>query len=157
MKLYQRSGFFKASNVIFRPQTCEAFSYGWWRFVAKIEGKVVFNNYRYSNTTARHQWKVRRLLDQLGITIDIEAPFSEGIPNDQLENIIFDAEMNLCDQFLAQEAGKISKSEKAKAKRYLAKLARLGEKNAETQEDKQNGVDTMGPRDVHPAARNVYT
>ena len=79
MKYYKRLKIYKASNVEFNPQTCQAYSYGWWRFVDKINGKIVFNDYRYSPSTSRHQWKIRSLLSSLGIKIDfyIEAP--EGL------------------------------------------------------------------------------
>ena len=68
-----KNGTFKASNVTFNPITMEAHSYAWWQFVRVIEGKIVFNNYKYSNTTARHQWKVRRIMNDLGIVVDFEA------------------------------------------------------------------------------------
>lgn len=54
----------------------QAYSYSWWKFVDKRGPLVVFNDFGYSNTTRRHQYKVRRLLNQLGIQIHatIEAP-----------------------------------------------------------------------------------
>lgn len=73
MKYYIRQDQYKASNVTFRRSpTIQAFSYGWWEFVAIKGGKVVFNTYPYSNTTRRHQLKVKRLMKELGITIDLE-------------------------------------------------------------------------------------
>lgn len=71
MKQMKRTGIFKASNVSFDPSTVRAYSYGWWNFVRKINGAVVFNNYRYSNSTSKHQSKVWRLMDSLGIKIDL--------------------------------------------------------------------------------------
>jgi len=70
-KYMKRSNIYKASNVSFNPSTMEAYSYDWWKFVTVIEGKTVFNNYKYSVTTARHQWNVRRLMETLGISIDL--------------------------------------------------------------------------------------
>lgn len=79
MKYFERAGIYKASNVSFDPKTCEARSYAWWIFVRKIGNKVVFNNYRYSVTTAKHQSKVRWLLAELGINIDVEIEAPQGL------------------------------------------------------------------------------
>ncbi len=84
MKWFKKSGEFKGSynphrkfyNVTFNPDTTKAYSYNWWIFVKKINGLLVFNDYSYSNTTNRHQSKVKTLLHNLGYHIDlyIEAP-----------------------------------------------------------------------------------
>lgn len=60
---------FKGCNgkCVFNPKTIEAFSYSHWRFVFKYKGVVLFNSYRYSNTTTRHQYAVMSLLNTLGI------------------------------------------------------------------------------------------
>lgn len=71
MKYYPRLNVYKASNVIFYPENITAYSYAWWRFVTVIKGKVIFNNYRYSVSTAGHQRKVKQLLDKLGIKVDL--------------------------------------------------------------------------------------
>lgn len=78
MKL-TKQGIYKASNVTFNPNTLEAYSYDWWQFVKVIRGKVIFNSYRYSNTTARHQSKVRQVMVQLGIKIDLEVQVRGGL------------------------------------------------------------------------------
>ena len=76
MKYYSRADLYKAANVTFNPKTVVAYSYAWWRFVEVIDNLVVFNSYQYSNATIKHQYKVRRLLQQLDIPINliIEAP-----------------------------------------------------------------------------------
>ena len=63
MKLVKRKNIYMASNynLTFNPVTLEAHSYKWWKFVAKVEGKVIFNNYWYSVSTSKHQNKVREL------------------------------------------------------------------------------------------------
>jgi hypothetical protein len=71
MKYLKRAGIYKASNVTFDPKSVSAYSYGWWRFVDVVNGKVVFNNYSYSNSTCKHQHKVRSLMNELGIKIDL--------------------------------------------------------------------------------------
>lgn len=81
MMYFKRAGIYKASNVSFCPETCRAYSYSWWRFVDKIGGKVVFNNYNYSPSTNKHQQKMRRLLDFLGIKVDLNIKSPGGLQN----------------------------------------------------------------------------
>ncbi len=81
MKYMKQAGIYKASNVIFNPQLMQAVSYDWWIFVKKIGPLTVFNSYGYSNTTRKHQAKVKTLLRELEIDIhaDIESP--QGLQN----------------------------------------------------------------------------
>lgn len=81
MKLFTRLNVYKSSNVIFNPETEIATSYDWWVFVARINGKLVFNNYNYSNSTCKHQSKVRSLLSKLGIEIDLFIESPRGLQN----------------------------------------------------------------------------
>ena len=80
MKFYSRLNKYKARNVELDLNKFEARSYDWWVFVKRINGKVVFNNYAYSNTTRRHQGKVRSLIElNLGLNIDIEIEAPKGL------------------------------------------------------------------------------
>ena len=79
MKYFKRANLWKASNVTFSPEKIEATSYDWWVFVKVIEGKTVFNSYRYSNTTSRHQFKVRNLMREQGIEIDVTVSFRPNL------------------------------------------------------------------------------
>lgn len=54
----------------FNSETMQAYSYGWWRFVEKVGNYVVFNNYRYSHSTSKHQSDTIVLMDRLDIKID---------------------------------------------------------------------------------------
>lgn len=81
MKYMKRSNTYKASNVVFNNETLEAMSYDWWVFTKVIGTKLIFNDYRYSNTTCRHQWKVRRLLRDLGLSISYEIEAPKGLQN----------------------------------------------------------------------------
>ena len=82
MKHMKRSNIYQCSNYncTFSPTKIEAFSYRWWKFVGVVEGKVIFNDYRYSNSTSKHQSKVRRLMADLGIKIDISMSVPQGLP-----------------------------------------------------------------------------
>lgn len=86
MKYYKRLKLYKASNVTFDPATCRAYSYDWWRFVDRVDGKVVFNNHRYSNSTAKHQSKVHGLLRELGIKIDLYVDCPTGLQREFAAN-----------------------------------------------------------------------
>lgn len=118
MKYFKRLNLYKGNNVTFHPETCEAFSYRWWRFVAIVEGKLVFNDYRYSVTTAKHQRKVRGLLNDLGIRPDITMPLPRGIRHDQtLAQLITEAEEELCGKYLEAELKRETRNERARARR----------------------------------------
>jgi len=79
MKYYKRLKIYKANNVTFDPVSMIADSYDWWHFVERINGKVVFNSYSYSPTTGRHQSKVWRLLQELGIEVDLVVHTKAGL------------------------------------------------------------------------------
>lgn len=79
MKYYARLKIYKSNNVTFDPETLSAYSYDWWQFVRVINGKVVFNGYFYSPTTAKHQSKVRNLLASLNINIDVVVKTRAGL------------------------------------------------------------------------------
>lgn len=79
MKYFVKSKMYKAANVSYDTQTGTAWSYGWWAFVKVIKGRVVFNAYRYSVSTAKHQSKVRGLLRELGVKIDRTVQVAEGL------------------------------------------------------------------------------
>lgn len=137
----KRAQVYKGNNVIFYPETLEAFSYGWWKFVGTVEGKVIFNNYRYSMSTSRHQSKVRALLKELNIKIDIEMPLPEGLPgthrqslmgdieitasNNTLADLIVASEEHLCNKFLNDQLRKQNQYQRAKAKRLQLKQEAL--------------------------------
>jgi hypothetical protein len=81
MKYYSRLKLWKAPNLTFNPETREAYSYGWYQLLAVINGNLVLNIYNYSNTTVKHVHKLRRLLNTLGIQIDVELEASQGLQN----------------------------------------------------------------------------
>lgn len=76
MKFLKTKNQYKASNVLLDLNNEIATSYDWWIFLKRINGKLVFNNYRYSPSTEGHQRKILKQLDQLGIKVDmfIESP-----------------------------------------------------------------------------------
>lgn len=79
LRYRKRTGDFVGSNVGFDPIKMHATSYRWWDMVRRINGLVVFNDYGYSMSTRRHQSKVRSLMRQLGIKIDLEIEARKGL------------------------------------------------------------------------------
>lgn len=144
MKYMKRSGVYKASNVTFDPKTVSAISYNWWKFVAVIDGKVIFNNYRYSVSTSRHQRKIRRLLNELRIKIDIEMPVPKGLQgsnerglygvldhiyrDENLSQLIQEAEEYLCNKFLNEKIKSQENYQKRKEKNRLENLKQIHDK-----------------------------
>jgi len=126
MKYFKRLETYKASNVTYDPKTEIANSYNWWQFVKRIEGKLVFNNYNYSISTCKHQSKVRSLLNDLGIKIDVILAAPKGLQfyND-LETLYIDAEEHLCITYLEQKIKAQSRYENQKHKKVKAKLENL--------------------------------
>jgi hypothetical protein len=59
-----------------------ATSYGYWDFVKVINGKTVFNNYKYSMTTSKHQNHVWWLMKDLGHEIDVTVSISSGLSDE---------------------------------------------------------------------------
>lgn len=76
MKRLKTKPIWKASNVWLDTSQMIAKSYDWWIFVKSFNGRIVFNNYNYSNSTIKHQAKVSKVLDFLNLKIShyIEAP-----------------------------------------------------------------------------------
>lgn len=69
---------------VFNPETFEGTSYGWWIYVMKVKGQVVFNDYNYSSTTNKHQGEMRHFLrTEMGIKkmifVDQRQSLSSGI------------------------------------------------------------------------------
>jgi hypothetical protein len=56
--------------VVWIDECCNvtATSYGHWTFVENMKGLYIFNDYNYSNTTSKHQWTMKGILQGLGIS-----------------------------------------------------------------------------------------
>lgn len=67
LKFFKRLNVYKNSTgtVEFDPANNQGRSYR-WTFLAPVDGVLVFNEYRWSNTTSGHQSAVMSTLDQLG-------------------------------------------------------------------------------------------
>lgn len=117
MKYFKRLGLYKASNVTFNPKTLSAHSYDWWEFVKQVDGKVLFNTYRYSPTTARHQWKVRKLMDSLGVSFEEVAMLESLCSFENLEQVYAAHTANLEKNARIKEANRIARNKRARERR----------------------------------------
>lgn len=77
----------EASNNYLDLNMLEAYSYNWWVYVKNINGLMVFNNYPYSNTTRKHQSKMRSLLARLGIRVDLYIKTKSSLSNFSIEDV----------------------------------------------------------------------
>lgn len=81
LKWRPRLKIWKSGSLQWNPETQEAWSYNWC-FAKRINGKMVFNEYRYSNTTTRHQWEMRGFLKdhkiKIDLTIDTQKSLTHG-------------------------------------------------------------------------------
>lgn len=78
---------YKAANVTFDASQIEAFSYGWWRLVKVMQGKIVFNEYRNSATTSKHQYKVKALMRELGLEVDLYVKTKASLDKQTLKEL----------------------------------------------------------------------
>lgn len=81
MRYYKTQHKYKASNLELDMNTMQAYSYGWWIFLSKIEGNLVFNDFPYSITTMGHQRKILKQLELLGIIPSIYVECPGGLQN----------------------------------------------------------------------------
>jgi hypothetical protein len=122
MKFYTKLKVYKAANVVFKPEKCQAYSYGWWRFVDKINGEVIFNSYPYSNTTRRHQSKVKAILRSLNIEFT-EMQVPAGLQSERaLESALdyYDAKMHDLEKLILNPNTRVAKNKERQV--YMIQL-----------------------------------
>lgn len=78
---------FVASNNFLDLDTMSAYSYGWWNYFRNIGGLWVFNRHRYSVSTGKHQLRMRGLLSDLGIHVDVYIDTRSSMANMDLSDI----------------------------------------------------------------------
>jgi hypothetical protein len=86
LKYLKKSNIYKNSTetCYFNPTTLIATSYSHWVFVKKINNKLVFNDFHYSQQTTAHQSCVKLIMDKLKIKIDVFINTRSDL--DELEN-----------------------------------------------------------------------
>lgn len=86
MKFMPRKNIWSGSSRknTFNPDTFQGHSYGWWMYVSKVKGVVVFNDYNYSVTTRKHQSEMKHFLKsvmgiQHMVIVDQSESLSSGL------------------------------------------------------------------------------
>lgn len=75
MKYLKTKHMMKAANVELCLITLKSYSYGWWLMSKRVGNKIVFNSYKYSKSTIRHQDRVISILAQMsGDIVRVECP-----------------------------------------------------------------------------------
>jgi len=86
----KRDNSIKSSNFEMNLNTLNAYSYNWWLFCTRFNGKVIFNNTTYSMSTCKHQNKAWRVLNyQSDLTlVNTRKSLSDlqGALNDEIKN-----------------------------------------------------------------------
>lgn len=123
LKYDKKSGTYKGSNVGFNPRTLEAYSYGWWNFTKVMNGCLVFNYYRYSVSTVRHQSKVQELLRNLDIKVDYYVSLEESLDNPSINKMSLDKLIDRSNKQIKarQEERRLAINASAKRRRDLNK------------------------------------
>lgn len=130
MKYFKRLGLYKASNVTFNPKTLSAHSYDWWQFVKQIDGKVIFNNYRYSQSTSKHQRKVAQVLQELGIVYETVKTVKSLANLETLEQVYAAHAENIEKQKVVAELTRLERNRRARERRAEKKAKEV--QNAST-------------------------
>lgn len=87
LKFHKKLGVYKNSTGSFEynPSTQEAFSYEWWQLLRNMDGVLVLNTFRYSNSTAKH---ISNLEDLLGYEGYISVPFAYNLQYASKEELL---------------------------------------------------------------------
>lgn len=111
-------------SFVFDLNEFKAVSYRWWPFVRKVKGKVVFNAYRYSVSTAKHQDQARRILKDLKVKIDMTVHIREPLPTSMREIRKLEKESRAHDLCEA-ETKRLRRNERARERRAAKKAITL--------------------------------
>ena len=115
MRFYKTLNKFKASNVELDINDLTATSYGWWLFVKRINGLVVFNSYNYSSSTGQHQRKIKGVLRQLGIDVDIDIRAPKGLQNLHSALTYYEGEISTLTDLINKKGTKKAKNAERQA------------------------------------------
>ena len=63
MKYYTRLKLYKSNNNVVDLENTTAHSYGHWQYLRKVNGRTIFNQTRYSQSTCKHQRECYDLLN----------------------------------------------------------------------------------------------
>ncbi len=124
---YPRLDRWKASNVSLDPTMMKAWSYDWWVMLDMIDDQLIFNEYRYSNSTSKHQSKVRSWLRTKDFDyVEISSP--RGLQDLESSVAYYQDEINALEKQIAKPGTRKAKNlerqkqiTELKAKQKIAK------------------------------------
>lgn len=135
MEWKPRLKIFQGSNRknTFNPETFEGRSFGWWCYVLKVKGKVIFNDYSYSVTTSAHQNEMKAFLrSQMKVKniifVNQRESLSNGIYLDHFYETLALAEIRSKSPNRRDDFYKTQKTIIAQTRKTIALLKKLGAK-----------------------------
>lgn len=130
------------NQLTFHSETLVAYSYDWWQFTVVIKGKLIFNDYSYSNMARKHQCEVRNILREMGREIYLEVEVPKGLQSEDFKLILdnfylkmFTIEAELKNQKIRNKEDRLASIEKIKED--IKKTKKLGFKNTQKIKDLQ--------------------
>jgi hypothetical protein len=145
LKYRKRDNVYRNSteNCIYYVDSEIAKSYGWWTFVKRIDAKLVFNSYHYSNSTANHQRAVKDLLKRLKLKIDLEVSTRSSLSDksslsESLKKVyeeMFIAQHKIDTQFMGKKVRENREYEVKRAKEKIKMYKSIGVKTNEPLEE----------------------
>lgn len=115
MKYYKRLKVYKGANLLLDVENERAVSYGWWLFLKRIRGKLVFNSYNYSPSTMKHQQKVKRQLSELGIRPDMVIQSPQGLDSPASAIHLYEERIRVLNELIAMPRTHAKKNEERKS------------------------------------------
>lgn len=132
LKFYKRLGIYKNSTgtVQYDPVSCQGRSYN-WTFCAKVGQLVVFNTYRWSFTTTRHQSDVLNFVRgyQDVVFVDLGRTSPLELTKARMFELAVDAFEKIADSETRREGTFVKSGIEASARRQLNGLKLIGEAN----------------------------
>lgn len=132
LKFYKRLGIYKNSTgtVQYDPVSCQGGSYN-WTFCAKVGQLVVFNTYRWSVTTNRHQSSVRNLVREYQdvVFVDLGSTSPLDLNKEKIISLTVGAFEKIADSETRREGTSVKSEIEASARHLLNGLKRIGEAN----------------------------
>lgn len=107
---------------------------------------------------SKHQSKIRSLLDQLNIKIDLFVQLPKGINSSSLQDLFVEAEEYLCDEIGREELKRQDRNAKAKQRRFEKKLEHYLESVAHFRDYEIKPVSQFGKYNkvaVHQVVENI--
>lgn len=98
MRYQKELNIWKGHGIILNLNTMEAWSFGWWQFLRKINNVVYFNAFPLNMFMRKHQQYTRRILDNMKINY-VVVKYKAGLQNLKQQEELFQQEL-----FLLQDA-----------------------------------------------------